>query len=416
MASYLLAAVALASALLARSWFPLVRASVAFALGIGLCGFYLVPAAWEQRWVDIQQAIGVNGDPGMRIENNWLFAHHSNLHLEQRDADLRFVSLMAVTMIGIALIGFAVILLRARLSMRRAAERQHKEGKIAGVETFQPLLSKPWIPLALIPVAAFILMLPVSLPVWNLLPKLRFLQFPWRWLLVAEAPMSVFFAAAVWPSASASRRQHRAVSAICALLLLSATIFAGAGFFRTGHEEDFLPSVLATVRAGVGFVGSGEYAPPGADNSTVATGLPDACLAEDFDTELGVAPSPEANPVWRADQGSCITTAAATLRQPEHLRIAMTAVHAGFVILKLRSYPAWRVTVNGQPADALLARAPAREDGLIVVRVPQGPVELAADWTNTSDMIVGRLLSAVAVLLLVAIGLLERSSAAPRPA
>jgi len=421
MASYLLAAVALTSAVFARSWFPIVRASMAFTLGIGLCAFYLVPAAWEQRWVDIQQAIGVNGDPGMRIENNWLFPHHSNIDLKQRDADLRVVSLVAVSMIGVALLSFAVLRLRARLSMRQTAAGRHgkdsriRQGQLADGE---PLLNRRWIPMALIPAAVLVLMLPVSLPLWNLLPKLRFLQFPWRWLLVVEAPRSVFFAAAVWPSAAASLRQRRVVSAVCALLFLAATIFAAAEFFRVGSDEEQLPGVLSAIQSGVGFVGSDEYAPPGADDSTVPTGLPDACLEEDFDSELGVVPTPDTNPAWLADQGACIATATATLRQPEHLRISMTAPRAGFVILKLRSYPAWRVTVDGQLADPMPASVPAplpaREDGLIVVRVPQGRVELAADWTSTNDALFGRSLSGVAVLLLLAIGLLERRQATPR--
>ena len=62
MASYLLAAVALAAAWQWRSWAPVVRARLAAALGMGLAAVYLVPAAVEQRWVDIRQAID---DPGL---------------------------------------------------------------------------------------------------------------------------------------------------------------------------------------------------------------------------------------------------------------------------------------------------------------------------------------------------------------
>ena len=71
MASYLLAAIALAAALLARSWAPVLRASVAAVLGMGLAAIYLLPAAWEQRWVNIQQ---VASYPDEMIENSWLFA------------------------------------------------------------------------------------------------------------------------------------------------------------------------------------------------------------------------------------------------------------------------------------------------------------------------------------------------------
>ena len=55
-----------------------------------------------------------------------------------------------------------------------------------------------WIPLAIIPVAVLFLQFPASAFLWNTLPKMRFLQFPWRWLVVLEAPMGIFFASALW--------------------------------------------------------------------------------------------------------------------------------------------------------------------------------------------------------------------------
>lgn len=55
MACYLLAAVALTLALHLRSWAPVLRASIGAVLGMGLVAIYLVPATWEQRWVDIHQ-------------------------------------------------------------------------------------------------------------------------------------------------------------------------------------------------------------------------------------------------------------------------------------------------------------------------------------------------------------------------
>ncbi len=57
MASYLLAATALAVALLSKTWAPVLRAAVGAALGIGLAALYLVPATLEQQWVDLRQAI-----------------------------------------------------------------------------------------------------------------------------------------------------------------------------------------------------------------------------------------------------------------------------------------------------------------------------------------------------------------------
>jgi hypothetical protein len=408
MASYLLAAVALAAALLARSWFPVVRASIAFALGVALPAFYLIPAAWEQRWVDILQATGVNGDHGLLIENNWLFPHHSDSALIQRDAELHFVSLLAVSMIAVALLSLFVLWLRERPRARGLAGAVRMQGS----GNSKPIGHHRWIPLACIPAAVLFLLLPVSLPVWNLLPKLRFLQFPWRWLLVVEAPTAIFFAAAVWPRKSARRWRRPAVAGLCALFFLGATVFAAKNFFRDDPETDDISAFLSIYRSGAGFIGTDEYAPPGADNYIVATGLPDACLTGKFNTELGIAPSPEDNPAWRPEQGSCMATATAQLRQPEHMRINAVTAQAGFLILRLRTYPAWRVTVNGQLATGL----PARLDGLMAVPVPQGPVNLTVDWTTTPDVIAGRFASVLALLALTALGLLERRLSRPKSA
>jgi len=401
MASYLLAAVALAAALLARSWFPVVRASIAFALGVALPAFYLIPAAWEQRWVNILQATGVNGDPGLMIENNWLFPSHSNPALSRRDQELHFISLVAVSMIAVALLSLFVLWLRGKLSGesgRAGPSPTENTGK------YQPPGHHRWIPLACIPAVVLFLLLPISLPVWNLLPKLRFLQFPWRWLLVVEAPTAIFFAAAVWPRKAARRWRRPAVACFCAFFFLAATVFAARNFFRDDVETDDLATILAKYDSGAGFIGTDEYAPPGADNYFIATGLPDACLTLNAGTELGIAPNPEDNPAWRPEQGSCIATAIAKLRQPEHMRIATVTAHAGFLILRLRTYPAWRVTVNGQPA----ANLPARADGLMAVAVPRGPVDLAVDWTTTPDVIAGRFTSLIALLALTALALVER--------
>jgi hypothetical protein len=380
MACYLLAAIAVAAALLARSWAPMLRAALAAALGLGLTAAYLLPAVAEQRWIDIRQA---TDDPGDWIENSWLFARHADPALVEHDTVLLKVSIIAASMIAVALLGLLVSWLRGKLSDAR----------------------RWWITLALIPLAVLLLQLPVSLPVWNLLPKLRYLQFPWRWLVVLEAPMSLFFAAAIWPT----RRWLRvAVVALCAAFFLAATAFVAKDFYQACDDQDAIAPMVTVYRSSAGFAGVSEYAPPGADNTLIATGLPAACLAADPATVLGVLPNgveaDEALPAWDAAQGSCAAFLSWQLDQPEHKRMSALVPRAGFLILRLRGYPAWRIVVNGR----LIASLPHRDDGLIAVPIPQGSVDLAVDWTTTPDHILGRWLSALAVLLLTTLWLLER--------
>ena len=389
MASYLLAAVALAAALLSKSWAPLVRASVGAALGMGLAALFLVPAIAEQSWADLQQAAS---DSGSLVENSWLFGRHADPALEFHDVVLHQASIIAAVMIALALAG---LLLSWR---RRSLSADHRW----------------WVPLALIPVVVMFLQLPISLPVWNLLPKLRYLQFPWRWLVVLEAPMALFFASAVWPAVSARSWRRVAVTAGCAAAFLAVTAAAGVVFFQSCDTEDAVVPMVATYRSGVGVGGTDEYEPPATDNSLFAIGLPGACLVADPSIVLGKGTrDPDAPPVWQAAQGSCEQTFAAppvsAKNHAEHFQVTANAGHAGTLILRLHRYPAWRVLVNGQPATDL----PQRDDGLIAVPVAQGPVEITADWMATPDVLLGRWGSVVALFLVTGLWLLEQKLSRP---
>jgi hypothetical protein len=85
------------------------------------------------------------------------------------------------------------------------------------------------------------------------------------------------------------------------------------------------------------------------------------------------------------------------------MRIETVAAHSGFLILRLRRYPAWRLTVNGR----LASNIPVRDDGLIAVPVSQGPVDVSVDWAATPDVIAGRSVTMLALLALIGVGLTE---------
>jgi hypothetical protein len=382
MASYLLAFVALCSALLCRSWQPILRAAAAMALGLSLSAFFLIPAAYEQRWVNISQA---TDDPGERIENSFLFGHHADPALALHDVELHRVSLLAVSMLAAALVGLVIAWRRGRLSEQRR-----------------------WgLPLALIPLAILLLQLPLSLPVWNLLPKLRFLQFPWRWLVALEAPMGIFLAAAVWPGERARRWARPAIALGFALLFVVATVYAARNFFQACDDEDAVTGMLSVYRAGAGFVGTDEYAPLGADSALAASGLPGACLASDPTTPLGLAPVGDVPaaagddvpaPVWTVAQGSCEETLQMTGHSAEHLSVRGTAARSGYLILRLRSFPAWKTSLNGR----LVTPLATRPDGLIALPVQAGEVDLRIDWTATPDVLLGRWIGGLGALLFTA--------------
>ena len=201
LAGYLLAGVALLWAVVNKSWAPLVRASVATVLGLGLAAIYWVPATLQRHWVDISQA---TEDPGFNFENNWLFSHHANPLLALHDVVLHQVSWIAVSMIAVALAAVAVSYSRNSL----------------------PKPGKRWIPLAAIPIVVLFLLFPISRPLWYTLPEMPFLQYPWRSLEAVEAPMAILFVAAIWQSRPAARIARIAILASCAVFFVGATVYA----------------------------------------------------------------------------------------------------------------------------------------------------------------------------------------------
>jgi hypothetical protein len=394
MASYLLAAVAVGAAVLRRSLLPLLRAGVGVALGLGLAAVYLLPAAWEQRWVAISQAVD---DPGERIENSFFFAHHADPSLVPHDIELHKVSLIGAVMIALAMLGILVGWLRGR-------------GRNAGPST--PLRCTQddnlsdrtricWILLAFIPVTILFLQLPISLPVWNLFPKLRFLQFPWRWLVALGAPMGIFIAAAIWPAESAKKWPRVAVITASAAVFAAMTALGGLRYYQPCDDEDNVTAMAAVDRSGTGFQGTSEYTPAGADGTMIATNLPGACFTDDPTTELGVAApdQPDAIPDWQPGQDTCGAAFPLSPLQAknhaEHFEAKTFTKQAGYLILRLTRFPAWQIAVNGR----VVADLPQRADGLIAVPVPKGAVTVTADWTATPDALVGRWVSLASVLL-----------------
>jgi len=404
-AGYLLAGTALLWAIVNKSWAPLLRAAVATVLGLGLAAIYWVPATVQRHWVDISQS---TQDPGYNFENSWLFAHHADPLLAMHDVVLRQVSWIAVSMIAVALIAVLVCYFRGSL--------------------LKPEKNRCWIPLAAIPVVVLFLLFPISRPIWHTLPQMPFLQYPWRMLEAVEAPMSIFFVAATWPTNLNARPSSRVrlarslILAACAALFIAATVYAGTTYFQICYPEDTVASSLVDYRTGVGFEGLYEYEPPNGDLSIVPTGIPDACLVTNAYIVLGKPDpnDPSVNPAWTPDQNTCqasFTWENGARANPEHRRIISAMPHAGYLVLHLMRYPAWDIRVNGQlfrddrTSDLPL---PDRDDGLIAVPVPSGPINLTVDWTRSSGDLAGRWLSVLSIFLLFAISRCERRVARSR--
>ncbi|MGB6974308.1 MAG: hypothetical protein WBD67_06465 [Terracidiphilus sp.] len=396
-ASYLLAAVALVAAFLGRSWAPILRAAVAAPLGLGAAGFYLAPAIYEQRWVDIRAA---TTQPGEHIYESWLFAFRGDTTLVVHDAILRSASGICLAMVALALVGLLICARRGALSSSTLPGHAHRN------------TARWWIPLALIPPAVFLLQLPLTAPLWDFLPKLKYLQFPWRWLIALVAPMALFCAAALWPANLRRRSLRFASLAVLACYFAAGLALASHTFYQVCDDQDAVAPMLASYHEGDGFDGDQEYAPLGTKTTLVAEGLPFACFNSNPTVPLGVYSTDDEMIEWAPDQHTCLATfpAAPNAHSAEHLRLNATLPQPGYLILRLRRFPAWRIRVNGQAPASL----PPRTDGLLAVPVSAGPVRLAVDWTTTLDVLLGRGLTALSLILLAALWAFERKPSRAR--
>jgi hypothetical protein len=378
MSCYLLACVALISAIQSRSVAPILRAAAATVLGIAATAVYLIPAIEEQSWVAIRHAVD---DSGKRIEQNWIFERLNDPAIWWHDGEIWKASMVTVSMVGIALTCCLIAYRRGALGLDSQERRRW------------------YLPLFLIPIVALFLQFPISHFLWNELPKLRFLQFPWRWLIVVESPMAIFMAAAVWSFGS---RWRPALIALCGMFFVFSIGLTMHSFFVACTLNRSLPSLLASYASGQGIRGVPEYLPANTDpdllaKDLLAPGLPASCLTNDLSTPLKDL---------RCDQQFPLTAASGPGGH-ERFSLTGTSSHSGYLVLHVLGFPGWRATVNGQETNLL----PSRSDGLIALPVPQGQIAVELNWTTTSDVILGRWISCVAFLLLGALWLTERKLA-----
>jgi hypothetical protein len=355
-ASYLLAFVVIVRARQLRKAEPILRAAAAMALGLGLAAFYLVPAAYEQRWVQIGQAVGI----GARPQDNFLFARNGDA---EHDAVLLRTSIFAL----LEFIAVVIFAWWAKPLRQRSA-------------AIYNLL------LAMV-ILAIVLMIPLSIPLWNYAPKLMYVQFPWRWLLVLSVVLSIFAAVSF----------ARSRIATLALFLL-VPLLIGICYWRFQQKiypEDRPAALAEAVASGDGYEGTDEYTPTQADNSNFHPFMPRIAIqiASVNDEQRKVAPSSFAH-------------SNSTVWEPEHKRLTIDSQLPTHDTIRLLYYPAWKVTVDGKPFEPTADDT----DGRMVLDLPEGHHEIAIDYTRTPDRTWGTILSAVALLAAIAMWIAARFS------
>jgi hypothetical protein len=332
------------AALTKRSWRILLRGAAGVALGLGLAGFYIVPAAFEQRWVNISQALS----SGLLPSQNFLFSRID-------DVEHTWFNWIASTCALLLILLFCIsVIASGRFSLPLDAKLRMREA---------------WTALLLLGAVASLLMFRITTPLWNYLPKLRFVQFPWRWMSVVAIVSSCFLAAAV-----ERRRGWFLFALVLVLSFPLASFLVNNGWW----DRDEVPTQQAAITEGLGFDGTDEYDPLGDDHQDLPLKAPRTKILPAPPGSLSIPDARVQIEKW--------TTEEIYLRidTPSQARLA----------LRLLNYPAWGVQVNGKRVQ------PERLEDVnqMVIPVEKGTSEIRVRFMPTLDRTLGLLLTLASVL------------------
>jgi hypothetical protein len=363
-------------------------------LGLGLAAFYILPAAYERRYVQIAMAI----IPNMRIQDNFLFHRTGD---PPHDQVLHTASLIAVILITFTIT--TLLFLRAtkpgapfmrshRMSgpSRRPASPTSafaREGREAPPpsshspeissntsspqrEHTKPTPAYLLTSLTVLTIAITLLLTPLTTILWTHAPELAFLQFPWRLTAILTTILALSIALAL-----RSLDLKHSTTAVLTLVIAATLTYPGYRiFYQTCDGEDTVPARLALFQSNQGAEPTDEYTPINADNDSLARNNPPFWLA----------PDPNAKAPTNTSPGPAPTHLNVNTPLPEDL------------ILNLRDYPAWHITLNGTAITDHLQR----DDGLIAFPIPAGPSIIDIHYAQTRDQTLGGILSLASLALL----------------
>jgi len=310
----------------------LLVATGAVILGACIAAFYLLPAIYEQRWIEIANAISA----GSRPVDNFLFVHTTDLDHDKFNRVVSWVAVLEMISVGLG-------------ALLAKGWRQRQRNL--------------WLAVAIWAAACIVVMFPFSLFLWNILPKMRFMQFPWRWLLCLSMVFTLLITAGL--------RHWWMRGCVCLLSLV--VVFVA--WHRVQEPWWDTPADLREMQdnmyTGVGYEGTDEYTPLGADPGAIDKDAREVTMQGAAHADIRVQR-------WGAEKKE-FTVQSSTADQ---------------VVLRLFSYPAWSARVNG---NEVTTRSRPKA-GQMLVPVEGGMNQVEIQFRRTWDRSLGGWISAATAL------------------
>jgi len=341
MLSYSLCLLLLVCAIELKSPRVVANGAFAIALGTGLAAFYLLPATYEQKWVTIAQVL----TPGVRPADNFLFTNISDVGHNRFNY---LVSLVALS--EIATLTVAIIICRKR-----------------------QLAKSLWWVFTLWSLTSALLMIPVTAPAWKYFPELKFIQFPWRWLLCLNVPIVLLITTA-W------RRWTSRIVIYIGFLFVLAFVWHRVQPPWWDNATD-LAEMLDDQQTGKGYEGTDEYVPAGSDPYEIDQNAPLVTAESGKALQVGIQQ-------WNSQSREF------TVQTDQREKI----------VLRLFNYPAWKVEINGRA----IAAESRDVTGQMVIPTEPGMNRVRVTFSRTWDRTIGSAISSLTLVLLIVIEWIRR--------
>ncbi len=340
------------------------RVFMALILGLALAAFFWLPVALESDAVNLSSLIGEGGHFDFR--NNFLgigelFGPTKLIDwgATEPDYELNYGSVQLL----LGAVGALTL-----LSKRTRSRRQGLYFLLA----FSIL---------------FLLMLRQSSPIWEVIPLLQFLQFPWRLLGPSAAMLAVLSGVGASLALQHVSRRYSGwlVAGVVALII----VFAMPLFQVPPWPEEFGATtagrVLDLERAGrwLGTTSTSDFVPA----SVEVLPKPEQSIM----TSIYANEPPDRVNRATLPAGTSVKSESIT---PLKSRYIVSGEESFLLRLFLFDFPGWRATVDGQKVDHEIGRP----EGFFVVPVPAGDHLVEVNFNNTPPRNAGLVISSISLL------------------
>ena len=365
-----------------------------FALAAAIIAFFWLPALWERGAVEL----AVIGPGHFDFHEHFLslgelLAPSRLLDLGATAPHYRFNLGLAQWLLALPALGAFL------LSGTRAIRNPHTPTLPHSHTLTLPHSYTSLLYFLLAGLGLIFLMLPASAPIWECVPWMEYLQFPWRLLGPANLMLAVCAAGSVTLLSTGLRHDHERPSErrwrdpVLAAILIAVLLLALPVLYPPMWAPDFGGTAPWDIieweqhSLALGTTSTGDFVPAGA---ALVPMHPEQTLVESYSRP---------GPVDRVNRASLPDGARVEIVEhgPLYDRFAVYAPKKFVLRLYTFYFPGWRATVDGEEVEIEVAGP----EGFITLWVPKGEHEVLVRFEDTPPRTAGWIVSAVGLVMLV---------------